>query len=227
MAENERVLVIPGDDVTEPGMKAGLGTYKRDGKVFASLMGMKNVRSGYVNVAPLSGRYMPRPGDSVIGVIDEMGPSSWFVDINSPYNAPLHVSEAPWKVDFGETAQFLRVGDVVLAKILNVDELKRTQLTMKEHGLRKLTGGLIVEISHSKVPRVIGRGGSMIGLLKQETGCRMFVGQNGRIWIEGEVDAMLMVEKAIGIINAGAQHDGLESSVRAFLAEGRGGSIER
>ncbi len=227
MTENERMLVIPGDDVTEPGMKAGTGTYKRDGKVFASVPGMKNVRSGYVNVAPLAGRYMPRPGDSVIGIIEEMGPSSWYVDINAPYNAPLHVSEAPWKVDFGETAQFLRVGDVILAKVLGVDELKRTNLTMKEHGLRKLAGGTILVIPHSKVPRVIGRGGAMIGLLKQETGCRMFVGQNGRIWVEGEVEAMAKVEKAVAMVSSGGQRDGLEESVRGLLASGMGDSNER
>jgi exosome complex component RRP4 len=221
MAEARRVLVIPGDEVTEPGMRAGMGTYKSDGKVYAAQLGIKNVRSGYVNVVPLGGRYMPRPGDSVIGVIAELGPSSWFVDVNSPYNAPLHVSEAPWKVEFGETSQFLKVGDVILAKILSVDEMKRTQLTMKEHGLRKLTGGQVMEISHSKVPRVIGRGGSMIGLLKQETGCRMFVGQNGRIWIEGELDAMLKVGEAVRMIDEGAQHEGLTEAVRALLAQGR------
>jgi len=217
MSENERVLVIPGDEVTEAGMKAGQGTYKREGKIFAAQLGVKNVRSGYVNVVPLGGKYLPRPGDSVIGTIVEQGPSSWLVDINSPYLAPLHVSEAPWKVDFGDTGRYLKIGDVVLAKILAVDELRRTQLTLKEHGLRKLTGGQVIEISHSKVPRVIGKAGSMISLLKEHTGCRMFVGQNGRIWIEGEIESMLKVVKAINMINEGAQHSGLTEAVRVFL----------
>jgi exosome complex component RRP4 len=215
-------LLIPGDDVGEPELKAGLGTYKKDGKIFASTVGVKSVRSGYVNVSPLRGRYMPRPGDSIVGVVSENGPSSWFVDINSPYTAMLHVSEAPWKVDFGETAQFLRAGEVVLAKIAGVDETKRTQLTMKEAGLRKLAGGIIVEIPHTKVPRVIGKGGSMIGLLKQDTGCRMFVGQNGRIWIEGDVDAMSDVEGAVELIGHSQSTEGLDDAVRKFLSQKKG-----
>lgn len=225
MPENERSLVIPGDEITEAGMKAGLGTYKRDGKIFAAQLGIKNVRSGYVNVIPLAGRYMPRAGDSVIGTIIELGPSSWLVDVNSPYPAPLHVSEAPWKVEFGGTSQYLRTGDVVLAKILSVDEMRRTQLTMKEHGLRKLSGGQVLEISHSKVPRVIGKAGSMIGLLKEHTGCRMFVGQNGRIWIEGEIESMMKAVQAIRMINEGAQHTGLTDAVRTFLTGQDAGGV--
>jgi exosome complex component RRP4 len=221
MGENSASIVLPGDDVTEVGLKAGMGTYKRGDRVFASVTGVKSVRSGYVNVSPFSGRYMPRPGDSVVGIVADAGSSSWFVDINSPYNAPLHVSEVPWRVEFGETAQFLRSGDAILAKITGVDELKRTQLTLKEAGLRKLAGGQIINIPHTKVPRVIGRAGGVISVLKQETGCRMFVGQNGRIWIDGEVEAILRVEKAISMITAGMGYGSAED-VRALLAKDGG-----
>ncbi len=94
--------------------------------------------------------------------MEDIGPSNWLIDINSPYPAPLHVNEVPWRVEFGDTSRYLNVGDTILAKVLMVDETKRVQVTMKEQGLRKLQGGQVIEISHSKVPRVIGKGGSMI-----------------------------------------------------------------
>lgn len=215
--ELKRELVVPGQLLEGAGFKSGMGTYTDDGKIYASLLGVKSTRAGYINVVPLSGRYMPRVGDHIIGKIVDISPQSWLVDINSPYPAPLHVNEVPWKVDFGDTARYLKVGDVILAKILNLDEIKKVQVTMKERELRKLTGGQITEISPSKVPRVIGRGGSMIGMIKRFTMCRMFVGQNGRIWVDGDLNAVGIAIQAIEKIEKDAQVVGLTDSIREFL----------
>jgi exosome complex component RRP4 len=111
------------------------------------------------------------------------------------------VNEVPWKVEFGDTSRFLKVGDTVMVKILMVDESMKIQVTMNDSGLRKLEGGQVVEIAHSKVSRVIGKSGSMIQMIKNMTDCRIFVGQNGRIWVDGDenttvaVDAIKMIEK--------------------------------
>jgi exosome complex component RRP4 len=217
--KTERELVIPGDPLSEEDLKSGMGTYSDSGKIYASRLGVKNIRAGYVNVVPLGGRYIPRPGDYVIGNIVDIGPSNWLVDINAPYPAPLHVNDVPWRVDFGDTARYLRVGDMILVKIQNVDEIKRVHVTMNDHDLRKLSGGRIAEISHSTVPRVIGKGGSMITLIKRFTKCRMFVGQNGRIWIDGDSADIMVVVAAIEKINADAQVSGLTESIKSFLEE--------
>lgn len=213
----ERELVIPGDRLSEKDLKSGMGTYSDKDETYASQLGVKNIRAGYINVVPLSGRYIPRPGDYVIGDVIDIGPSNWLVDIKAPYPAPLHVNDVPWHVEFGDTARFLKVGDTILAKIQNVDEIKRVHLTMSDHDLRRLAGGLITEISHSKVPRVIGKGGSMITLIKRYTKCRMFVGQNGRIWIDGNSNDIMVAVLAIERIEAEAQVLGLTDSIKAFL----------
>jgi exosome complex component RRP4 len=215
----ERELVIPGDHLSEEDLKSGMGTYSDSGRIYASRLGVKNIRAGYINVVPLGGRYIPRPGDYVIGSIIDIGPSNWLVDINAPYPAPLHVNEVPWRVEFGDTARFLKVGDTILVKIQNVDEIKRVHVTMNDHDLRRLSGGLITEISHSKVPRVIGKGGSMITLIKRYTKCRMFVGQNGRIWIDGDAKDIMIAVEAIERIEAEAQVMGLTDAIKAFLEE--------
>ena len=213
-----REVVVPGDLLDNSGMKAGNGAYVLDGKIYATRLGVKNVFSGTVGVIPLRGRYMPAPGDMVLGMIVDIGPSNWLVDINSPYPAPLHVNEVPWKVEFGDTSRFLRIGDMILAKILMVDESMKVQVTMNDSGLRKLEGGQIVEIAHSKVSRVIGKSGSMIQMIKNMTDCRIFVGQNGRIWADGDTDAATVAVEAIKMIEREAQTSNLTERVKEFIA---------
>lgn len=212
-----REVVVPGDVLDGTGLKPGAGTFSEGGHIYAARLGIKNERAGYVNVIPLGGTYIPRSGDAVIGKVVDLGPSYWLVEIKSPYPAPLHVNEVPWRVDFGDTARYLDVQDAILAMIFGVDETRRVSLTMKDHTARKLTGGQIVEISHAKVPRVIGKKGSMINLIKEYTKCRMFVGQNGRIWIDGKLDDMTHAVAAIKMIEDQAQTMGLTEAVKAFL----------
>ncbi len=212
-----REVVLPGDLLDSGKLKAGAGTYVQDGRIYAAQLGIKSVKANFVNVIPLGGRYIPSPGDTVIGKVVDIGPSNWFIDINSPYQAPLHVNEVPWRVDFGDTARFMNIGDTLLAKVLMVDETKRVQVTMKEQGLRKLQGGQVMDISYSKVPRVIGKGGSMIQMIKTMTNTRIFVGQNGRIWLDGEIESILFAIRAIKMIEDNAQASHLTEKVRDYL----------
>ena len=214
---SSREIVIPGDLLDSGKLKAGAGTYTQDGKVYAAQLGILSIKSNFVNVIPLGGRYIPAPGDSVIGKVIDIGPSNWLIDINSPYPAPLHVNEVPWRVDFGDTARFMNVGDTLLAKILMVDETKRVQVTMKEQGLRKLQGGQVMEISYSKVPRVIGKGGSMVQMIKTMTNTRIFVGQNGRIWLDGDIENIVFAIRAIKMIEENAHTSRLTERVKDYL----------
>ncbi len=213
----KREVVVPGQVLDHGKLKAGRGTYVSDGVIYASKLGIKNIRSNYVNVIPLGGRYIPQVGDTVVGKINDVGSSNWTVDIKAPYPAPLHVNEVPWRVEFGDTAKYLDVGDIILTKVSMVDETKRVQVTLKETGLRKLKGGQIIDISHSKVPRVIGKGGSMIQMIKRLTNCRIFVGQNGRIWIDGDVENIVHAIRAIKMIEEEAQTYRLTEKVKEYL----------
>jgi exosome complex component RRP4 len=217
VSRQPREIVMPGDLLDGDKLKPGAGTYVSDGKIYAALLGIKSVKANYVNIIPLGGRYIPCVGDSVIGKVEDIGPSNWLIDINAPHPAPLHVNEVPWRVEFGDTARYMNVGDVILAKVLMVDETMRVQVTMKDQGLRKLQGGQIIEISHCKVPRVIGKSGSMIQMIKGYTNCRIFVGQNGRIWLDGEVDNIMHAIKAIQMIEEDAHSFGLTEKVQAYL----------
>jgi exosome complex component RRP4 len=61
----------------------------------------------------------------------------------------------------------------------------------------------------------------MISMIKKHTGCRMFVGQNGRIWINGELDGMLDAIQAIKMIEKESQVHGLTDAVESFLKQSR------
>ena len=217
-ARRTREIVIPGDVLGNADeYKAGENAYELNGKIRANVIGTKTYTNDAVGVTVMGGFYMPVTGDTVIGIINDVGPSNWMLDINAPYPAPLHVSEVPWKVEFGDTSRFLTVGDVVLLKILMVDESKKIQVTMKDSGLRKIEGGQLVEISYSKISRVIGKSGSMIQMLKNMTDCRIFVGQNGRIWIDGDGENVDVAAEAIRIIERESRSANLTDRVREFI----------
>lgn len=219
-------MVIPGEAVGGPGLKPGPGTFRQGDTIVAALLGVRSERDGIVTIIPANGRYMPEPGDPVIGEVVDFGPSHWLVDINAPYPAPLHATESPWDVEFGDTACYMQVGDVILAFILSVDEAKKVQLTMRDREARKVQGGIMMQISPTKVPRVIGKQGSMISMIKEMTRSRIFVGQNGVIWIDGDDANAALAERAIRFIEERAQAFGVTEAVRALLerSAGRGGT---
>lgn len=216
-AKPSRQVVVPGDILSTRGEKGGENTYEMDGKLYASILGVKNMSPNGISVIPINGVYMPVTGDTVIGIIEDIAASNWMVNISAPYPAPLHVNEVPWKVEFGDTSKYLNIGDTVLLKVLMVDESKKIQVTMNDSGLRKLEGGQVVDIPYSKVSRVIGKSGSMIQMLKNMTDCRIFVGQNGRIWIDGDDENVEVAAEAIRIIEAESRSANLTDRVREFI----------
>ncbi len=218
-ARPSREIVVPGDVLSTRGEKGGDNTYERDGKLYAAILGVKNYSQNGISVMPIGGVYMPSTGDTVVGIINDIAASNWMVDISAPYPAPLHVNEVPWKVEFGDTSKYLNVGDAVLLKILMVDESKKIQVTMNDSGLRKLDGGMIVDVPYCKVSRIIGKSGSMIQMLKNMTDCRIFIGQNGRIWIDGDDENAEVAADAIRYIEENSQKGNLTEKVKALIEE--------
>ncbi|NLL94654.1 MAG: S1 RNA-binding domain-containing protein [Thermoplasmatales archaeon] len=212
-----RRLVVPGEMLDDGGAKAGEYAYAVDGKVYSAVLGMSNPSPRDIGVIPLAGKYMPKAGDMVIGLIIDIGSSNWTVEIKAPYPVSMHVSEVPWKVEFGDTSRYLNVGDVVMLKVLAVDENKKIQVTMNDAGLRKLEGGRVIELGHSKVSRVIGRGGSMIQMLKNMTDCRVFIGENGIIWVDGDDEKMDVAVGAIELIGECSNARNLTEIVKEYI----------
>jgi exosome complex component RRP4 len=213
----DRTLVLPGDEIASRGLKPGPGTYRVGGKVYASVLGILSPRPPFVRVVPLSGRYIPKPGDDVIGTITDVQGTFWLLDIGAPRWAPLHMTGTPWKIEVGETDQYLRVGESVMVQIENLDATGRIGVTMNGEGLGKLEGGMIVRISPARVPRVVGRGGSMIQTILSRTGAKMSVGQNGRVWVSGDAAAIERVREVLRMIDEEGHQHGLTERVDTYL----------
>ena len=213
----DRTLVLPGDEIASRGLKPGPGTYRVGGKVYASVLGLLSPRPPFVRVVPLSGRYIPKPGDDVIGTVTDVQGTFWLLDIGAPRWAPLHMTGTPWKIEVGETDQYLRVGESVMVQVENLDPTGRIGVTMNGDGLGKLEGGMIVHISPARVARVVGRGGSMIQTILSRTGAKMSVGQNGRVWVGGDAAAIERVREVLRMIDEEGHQHGLTERVDTYL----------
>jgi exosome complex component RRP4 len=216
--QGKREITIPSQllgDIKQK--KAGRGTFVENGLIYSEILGILDEKSDYINVIPLKGRYDPIENDFIIGIVQEAMASNWLVDINAAYPALLHVNETPWDIEFGETEKYLNYGDSIMAKVLQVDREKKIQITLKDYNLYKIKGGQIIDVEPSKVRRIIGKKGSMITLLKKYTKSRIFVGQNGRIWIDGNDEDVKKVVDTIKMIENESLSFGLTNRIEELL----------
>ena len=209
-------LVIPGQILADDEYYSGRGTFKENGKVCSSLIGLVSLRNKKIRVIPLKSKYVPKKGDVVIGKINDVRFSMWDVDINSPYSGILPAFEV-----FGREKKELNkvydVGDVLFLRVVDVDEIKKAKLGLKGRGMGKFKGGIIVDIAPTKVPRLIGKKGSMINMIKDKTNCKIVVGQNGLVWVKGDEDMEQLTKNIIHLIEAEAHTSGLTNKIKNKL----------
>ena len=212
----DKNLVIPGQILADDDYYPGRGTFKEDGKICSSLIGLVSLRNKKIRVIPLKSKYVPKKGDVVIGKINDVRFSMWDVDINSPYSGILPAFEVFGR-DKKELNKVYDVGDVLFLRVIDVDEVKKAKLGLKGRGLGKFKGGIIVDISPTKVPRLIGKKGSMINMIKNKTNCKIVVGQNGLVWVKGDEDMEQLTREIIHTIEVEAHTSGLTNKIKNKL----------
>ena len=218
----DKDVVVPGE-VLACGMDflPANGTYRKDDKIIAEKVGVVKVDGKVLKIIPLSGRYFPKYDDTIICQVIDVLMSGWRFDINSAYSAMLNIKDA--------TSEFIRkdedltkifaLDDYVVAMISKVTSQNLVDLSMRAPGLKKIVGGRIIHVNTHKVPRIIGKQGSMVSMIKDATGCKIIVGQNGRIWVGGEPAQELIAMDAIKKIEAEAHTRGLTENIKTFLDE--------
>ncbi len=216
----KREVVVPGQLLAEGRYRASFGTYGEDGKIFSSLVGLAELRGNTVKVVALEGAYIPKEGDLVIGIITLVAGNNWKVDIGGPYGASLHANNALRRPYSDDISEYMDIGDVIAAEIIAFDRSSGPFLGMKGRGLRVLQGGMILNVSPAKIPRIIGRRGSMINMIKDHLNIQTMVGQNGRIWIRApSTDVLRLAIKAFRTIEAQAHTSKLTDRISEMLAE--------
>ncbi len=184
----KKQLVSPGDLLAEGDYVSGDSTYKENGKIYACRLGLVDYDGKRVHVVALKAFYIPVPGDLVIGTVIETTPGGWVIDIKAPHLARLRagdVVERSFKPETTDLPSIFDVGDLIIAKVTEYDRTRDPQLSVREPGLGKIMRGQLVEVTPTKIPRIIGRQGSMVSMIKKETGCQLTIGQNGLVLISG------------------------------------------
>ncbi len=225
MSENqtlvtEKQIVVPGEHLAQ-GMDnfPGSGTYRQGDAILAGRLGMVQMEGRTIKLIPLSGRYIPKKFDTILCKVVDVNMSGWRLETNSPYSAMLSMKEATSQfIERGaDLTQFFAIGDDIVCKIIQVTSQKLVDVTMKGPGLRKLTGGRILTVAPNKVPRIIGKQGSMVSMIKDATQCQIVVGQNGLIWMEGTPENELIAIMTIQKIEEESHVSGLTDRVKEFL----------
>ena len=228
LAVQEREIVVPGETLAS-GMDQlpGAGTYREKENIYASRLGIVYLDGRAVKVIPLSGVYVPKLGDTIVCKVIDITLNGWRLDTNSAYSAMLTLKDAT--SDYisrgADLTQYYALNDYVVCKVVNVTSQMLVDVSMREPGLKKLVGGRVVKVNTNKVPRIIGKKGSMVSMIKQATGCRIVVGQNGLVWLSGDMDNEFRALDAIRLIEQNSHHAGLTGTIKSFLEEKTGKKI--
>ncbi len=217
----DREIVIPGDILAEGLDYLPSGRAFRDkDKLYASSMGLVNIKGRVIKVIPLAGKYLPAEMDAVIGTIVSTGKHGWQVNINAPTKADLNILDASNSyIDKrrAKPSDFFQKGDIAFAGVDKISENGYVSITMKGGMYKKLIGGVTISISPTKIPRVIGKQGSMIKTLKDKSKCDILVGQNGIVWMKGEPEMLFKLTKAIKLIEKESHTSGLTERITKLL----------
>jgi exosome complex component RRP4 len=220
MPEVKRKYVIPGDFITEGNYRPLANVIKRGNKFYATRIGLAEFGPEGVRVIPLTGPYIPKVDDLVIGKIVDYSAFVWEVDINSCFMAYL-----PAKNVYGRNftpgqeslVKKFNIGDLIAAVVTAFDRTRDPILSVSGPGLGKITKGEVVKIAPTKVPRLIGKKGSMIRTIEAGTGCKLTIGQNGVIVVVGRPEGVIKAVRAIKLVEEEAHLADLTKKVQAML----------
>ena len=216
----DKSIVVPGEEVAV-GMDflPTEGVYRDGDKLYASRLGLLSVDGRLVKLIPLAGKYLPKRGDVIVGKVIDVTISGWRIDINSAYTAMLSMKDA--SAEFiargADLTRYFTFGDYIVTNIVNVTSQNLVDLTMKGPGLKKLSEGMVISVAPNKVPRIIGKQGSMVSMIKDATGCKIIVGQNGVVWLQGEPEQELIAVAALRKIESESHISGLTDRIKLFL----------
>jgi len=221
MLEIKKRYVIPGDVIIEGNYRPLMNVIKKDNFIIATRIGIAESSKDGIKVIPLSGVYIPRVNDIVIGKIVDNSSLSWEVDINAIFSAHLPAQDvfgrdfSPAKDDMKKR---LAPGDLITSRLITFDRTRDPMLTIQEKDLGKISNGEFLKISSTRVPRLIGKRGSMIQTIEQATQTRILIGQNGILVVTGKNnEGISLAFKAIRLVEEEAHTSNLTQRVKDLL----------
>jgi exosome complex component RRP4 len=221
MENTKRKYVIPGDVITTGPYRPEQNVILDGNRIISTAIGISEIYDDAVKVIPLAGKYIPKINDLVIGKVTSHSSLSWELDINSCYVGFLPATDVfgrDFSAHADELTSKLKNGDLVVARIANFDRSRDPLLTISDRELGKIDSGELVKISPSKVPRLIGKRGTMIQNIETASGAVITIGQNGWVVVSCENrDGLLKAIKAIKMVDAEAHIANLTDRVKSML----------
>lgn len=221
MLEIKKKYVIPGDVIVEGNYKPLMNVIKKENSIISTRIGIAESSKDGIRVIPLSGIYIPRINDIVIGKIIDNSSLSWEVDINSCFSAHLPAQDVFGR-DFSPARDDMKKrfapGDLLTARIIAFDRTRDPMLSIQERDLGKILHGEFLKISSTRVPRLIGKRGSMIQTIEQATQTKILIGQNGILVVSGQNhEGMNLAFQAIKMVEDEAHTSNLTQKVKDLL----------
>ena len=199
--ESKKRYVLPGDVITTAPLRLRENVTLKGKRILATAIGLSDVYHDSVRVIPLTGVYIPKIDDLVIGKIKYIHGNSWFADINSCYEGMLLAKDVFGRgsnTTLSDMKTRLDKSDLILARIANYDRTREPLLSIAGQNLGKIDSGELIKISPTKIPHLIGKHGSMIQTIEAATNATVTIGQNGLIVLKCDNSAGL--KKAIASI---------------------------
>jgi exosome complex component RRP4 len=218
---DKRKYVIPGDVITTGPFRPEQNVVLVGDKIISTTIGISEIYDDSVKVLSLTAKYLPKIDDLVIGKVISHTSLSWELDINSCYVGFLPAQDVfgrDFSAHADELASKLKTGDLVAARIANFDRTRDPLVTISDRDLGKIDSGDLVKISPSKVPRLIGKKGSMIQMIEMATDAAITIGQNGWVVVSCESpEGLLKAKTAIEMVNDKAHVANLTDQVKEML----------
>jgi len=219
--ESKKRYVLPGDFITTAPLRLQDNVVLEGKRIISTSIGLSDVSADSVRVISLNGIYIPKIDDLVIGTIQSISGNSWFADINSCYQGMLLGQDVFGRGSYpskSEMEERLSKGDIIFAKIANSDRQREPLISIADQSLGKIDSGELVKISPAKIPRLIGKHGSMIQTIEGSTNATITVGQNGLIVVScDETNGLLKALAAIRMVDEQAHLVNLTDKVKKML----------
>ena len=214
-------FVLPGDFITTAPLQLRDNVVLVGKRIISTAIGLTDVSDDSVRVISLIGVYIPKVDDLVIGTIQYIFGNSWFADINSCYQGMLLGQDVFGRGSYPTTSEMkvrLDKGDIIYARIANSDRQREPLISIADRNLGKIDSGELVKISPTKIPRLIGKHGSMIQTIEASTNATITVGQNGLIVVScDETHGLLKALAAIRMVDEQAHIVDLTDKVKKML----------
>tara|TARA_B100001123_G_C14823729_1_gene833321 strand:+ start:29 stop:709 length:681 start_codon:yes stop_codon:yes gene_type:complete len=221
MSNERKKHVIPGEIITSGPYRAEQNTIQIGNDILATMVGLSDIHDGSVRVIPLTGGYLPKDDDLVIGKVISHTSLSWTVDINSCYVGMLPASDVfgrDYSSSSDDMNSKLTTGELIAARIVNFDKTRDPLITISGRELGKIDSGELVKISSNKVPRLIGKRGSMIQMIESSTNSQVTIGQNGMLVVSSDdPNGLLKAIHAIELVEEQAHVANLTDQIKDML----------